>query len=213
MKVILYSFFIAFLFLAGGFFLRQTVLPPYVSNTFQLLQFSSEETVQIPLPTEGWMLFSLELPASQEVQIAILGLVLLGLGVVFFYFFPSFVGRNRREGLSIFILNLFLGWSFLGWVIALIWAVTKDPAFLMEPPSLSARLKELKDLSKEGLLEPQEFQKLKAQMLQNFAANVPDKGLRKVKRKCPHCAFQYKLSAELIGKKAQCKKCRKPFTI
>lgn len=41
------------------------------------------------------------------------------------YFVPSMVawyrGAPRRAG--IFVLNLFLGWTFLGWVGALVWAV------------------------------------------------------------------------------------------
>jgi len=43
------------------------------------------------------------------------------------YFIPTLVaiGVNHINKLSIFILNLFLGWSLLGWVIALIWAFYK----------------------------------------------------------------------------------------
>ncbi len=41
-----------------------------------------------------------------------------------FYFLPSIVAsrRNHSNARSIFILNFFLGWTFLGWVVALIWA-------------------------------------------------------------------------------------------
>jgi hypothetical protein len=44
----------------------------------------------------------------------------------FFYFIPSIVakGRHHRQSLAVFILNLFLGWTCLGWVIALVWACT-----------------------------------------------------------------------------------------
>jgi hypothetical protein len=42
------------------------------------------------------------------------------------YFFPSIVARKKENFLAIFVLNLFLGWSFLGWVVALIWAVMKE---------------------------------------------------------------------------------------
>ena len=40
------------------------------------------------------------------------------------YFLPDWVAQSRGhpERGSIFILNLFLGWTFLGWVAALIWA-------------------------------------------------------------------------------------------
>ena len=32
--------------------------------------------------------------------------------------------RNKRNKLSIFLLNLFLGWSLIAWVVALIWAAS-----------------------------------------------------------------------------------------
>ena len=42
------------------------------------------------------------------------------------YFIPSALGINKRNAGAIFALNLFLGWTFLGWVIALVWAVCKE---------------------------------------------------------------------------------------
>jgi len=42
------------------------------------------------------------------------------------YFLPSIVGSRHHNASAIFILNLFLGWTFLGWVIALVWACTKS---------------------------------------------------------------------------------------
>ncbi len=43
------------------------------------------------------------------------------------YFIPGFVAQNNhhKDENSIWILNIFLGWTFIGWVIALIWAVKK----------------------------------------------------------------------------------------
>jgi hypothetical protein len=49
----------------------------------------------------------------------VLALVVLGL---FFYFLPSLIGSGKRNAGAIFVLNLFTGWSFIGWVIALVWA-------------------------------------------------------------------------------------------
>lgn len=43
------------------------------------------------------------------------------------YFLPSVVGRKKRNFGAILILNLFLGWTVVGWVAALVWAVTKEP--------------------------------------------------------------------------------------
>jgi hypothetical protein len=39
------------------------------------------------------------------------------------YFVPTYVARGGRYYLPIFLLNLLLGWTFVAWVGALIWAV------------------------------------------------------------------------------------------
>jgi len=48
--------------------------------------------------------------------------------VLVIYFIPTCVANsNHKENTTaIFLLNLFLGWTFVGWVIALVWAATKD---------------------------------------------------------------------------------------
>lgn len=45
---------------------------------------------------------------------------------LFFYFMPTLVAVCRRHHNSgaIFLLNLLLGWTMLGWLIALIWSAT-----------------------------------------------------------------------------------------
>ncbi len=55
----------------------------------------------------------------------LLSMVLAALGLAF-YFFPSWVGRNKQNATAIFVFNLFLGWTFSGWVGALVWALTVD---------------------------------------------------------------------------------------
>ena len=42
------------------------------------------------------------------------------------YFLPTLIGISKRNGCAIFVLNLLLGWTFVGWVIALVWSLTKD---------------------------------------------------------------------------------------
>ena len=53
--------------------------------------------------------------------------VILGLLIVF-YLIPTFVagGRRHRNAGAIFALNFLLGWSVIGWIIALVWACTND---------------------------------------------------------------------------------------
>ncbi len=42
------------------------------------------------------------------------------------YFIPTIVGWNKKNGTSIMLLNLFLGWTLVGWVVALVWATTYE---------------------------------------------------------------------------------------
>lgn len=44
------------------------------------------------------------------------------------YFVPTFVAmvRSHRNAAAITILNIFLGWTFIGWLIALVWSFTND---------------------------------------------------------------------------------------
>ena len=43
------------------------------------------------------------------------------------YFLPFIVAlwRSHRQSAAIFVLNLLLGWTFIGWAVALVWAVTR----------------------------------------------------------------------------------------
>ena len=64
-------------------------------------------------------------------QMGIIGILLMiaiFLGGAAVYFIPTFIAiaRRQRNTLSIFILNLLLGWSVIGWVISLVWALKVD---------------------------------------------------------------------------------------
>lgn len=41
------------------------------------------------------------------------------------YFLPSFVARNGKHPNAIFYANLLLGWTGIGWVGVLIWAIVE----------------------------------------------------------------------------------------
>ena len=64
---------------------------------------------------------------------SVMAIVLLVVGVVL-YFAPSFVAGNRghHNGGAIFFLNLLAGWTLIGWLVALIWALS-SPAPAPEP--------------------------------------------------------------------------------
>ncbi len=51
----------------------------------------------------------------------------------FLYFLPFLVAlaRGKRDALGIFLLNFFLGWTVIGWVVALIWAAKQDVVYVV----------------------------------------------------------------------------------
>jgi hypothetical protein len=51
------------------------------------------------------------------------------------YFIPTTVAiiRKRSNTTAIFVLNLFLGWTIIGWVVALVWAVAEDSSKNINP--------------------------------------------------------------------------------
>lgn len=53
--------------------------------------------------------------------------LLLALGAAL-YFVPWIVAASRKHNNSgaIAVLNIFLGWTFIGWVAALVWAMTDN---------------------------------------------------------------------------------------
>jgi hypothetical protein len=57
--------------------------------------------------------------AIQELLLVVLIFVL--------YFLPTLIAllRKHKNKLAIFLLNLLLGWTVLGWMVSLIWSVIK----------------------------------------------------------------------------------------
>jgi heme/copper-type cytochrome/quinol oxidase subunit 4 len=54
----------------------------------------------------------------------IIGLALL----VILYVVPAItaLSRNHKNQLAIVMLNIFVGWTFIGWVVALVWSCTDN---------------------------------------------------------------------------------------
>jgi hypothetical protein len=63
-------------------------------------------------------------------------LLLIPFGAI--HFLPTIIAalRNARSVVPIFLVNLFLGWTVIGWVVALILACTNDPkiVYAYAPP-------------------------------------------------------------------------------
>jgi hypothetical protein len=57
-----------------------------------------------------------------EVVIVVVAII-VGL---FVYFIPTIVAGGKKQSTQVFVVNLFFGWSLIGWVIALVWALQSD---------------------------------------------------------------------------------------
>jgi uncharacterized membrane protein YGL010W len=53
-------------------------------------------------------------------------LVVLGVAAIGVYFLPVIIAskRGHHQTNAIGALNTFLGWTFIGWVVAFVWAVS-----------------------------------------------------------------------------------------
>ncbi len=52
-------------------------------------------------------------------------LILFILPALALYFLPTIIAlaRRARNALAIVLVNIFAGWTFIGWVIALVWSL------------------------------------------------------------------------------------------
>lgn len=59
----------------------------------------------------------------------------LAILVLAVYFLPTVIGVSRQHNnlAPIFLLNLLLGWTLVGWVVALAWSVANTPAAAARP--------------------------------------------------------------------------------
>lgn len=95
-----------------------------------------------------------------------IALVVVG-GII--YFLPTFIGGKKENVNAIFALNLLAGWTFIGWLAALVWALSKDKPIALAQPNVkpvtdfsakesaeskAAKLKKLRD---GGILTQGEF--------------------------------------------------------
>lgn len=94
-------------------------------------------------------------------------------GVV--YFLPTINAKSRKHPnrSSIFLLNLFLGWTLIGWVAALVWSATAiappEPIRVksteVPEPDKYQQLEKLGSLKERGLITDDEYQAEKSRLL------------------------------------------------
>jgi hypothetical protein len=59
---------------------------------------------------------------------ALIMMAVLAAGALAFYFLPTIIACKKKKvnTLAILALNLLLGWTLIGWIVALIWSLAKD---------------------------------------------------------------------------------------
>jgi hypothetical protein len=60
------------------------------------------------------------------VGFAMMAAVILSFG---FYLLPSIIAfkRGHHQRVAVLLVNIFAGWTFIGWVAALVWSATHIP--------------------------------------------------------------------------------------
>ena len=102
-----------------------------------------------------------------------LAIIIFFVGVAI-YFLPSFNASSRKHPntSSIFLLNLFLGWTLLGWVAALVWSASSIKRGSEDLPKAPTgqedayeKLEKLASLKEKGHITADEFDREKAKLL------------------------------------------------
>jgi len=97
------------------------------------------------------------------------GFLLFGLGLAL-YFLPTIVGNTKSNIGAIFMLNLLLGWTLIGWVVALVWAMTNDDKKQAAPTDKAGKydqLQKLDELRVKGVLSTEEFIREKEKVMKS----------------------------------------------
>lgn len=120
-------------------------------------------------------------------RLGVTELLVIGIPFLAIYFLPSIIALSRKKNnaAGIILLNFFLGWTFIGWIVSLIWACLKDNepqtivvnnSYPKQQNSLDTKrndfdekldsLQKLKNLLDSGVLSQEEFEQQKAKLLQ-----------------------------------------------
>lgn len=97
-----------------------------------------------------------------------------------FYLLPAIIAfsKNRHNKTAVLVLNIFLGWTLIGWIVSLVWAVSnKSPQqiivnnsqFSSDPIKNDAieTLSKLNDLRANGVITDEEFNIQKNKLFKN----------------------------------------------
>ena len=122
----------------------------------------------------GTGMMDLEPPLfSISIIIATLSLVVIS---VLFYLIPTIIATRKKhpQKIPIILVNILLGWSFIVWIVALVWAcMNSTPKVLhiheeAKEPDLAEKIRVLENLRKEGLITTEEFESKKSDLIKKY---------------------------------------------
>lgn len=96
--------------------------------------------------------------------------------VVLLYLLPTIIAVKKKhlQKVPIILINIFLGWSFIGWVVALVWAFTQSQPNILhiheenKNIDLSEKIRSLEELRKDGFITDEEFEMKKSELLKSY---------------------------------------------
>ncbi len=96
------------------------------ANTQREPQTSAAQAIVPPLDGTAMTTAAMQDYAGNSRSGDLILVVIIIIMAFIIYFLPAIVARQRshHNAAAILLLNLFLGWTFLGWVVALVWAST-----------------------------------------------------------------------------------------
>ena len=96
--------------------------------------------------------------------IVLIPLFLIGLVI---YFLPSIIAAFRRHpsALAIFLIDLLLGWTFIGWVGALIWSFIPPGTVLLRSEAPGNALEIARVRYARGEITAAEFEEIKRNLI------------------------------------------------
>jgi hypothetical protein len=113
------------------------------ATAYDRIVVNQPTSTPVPAPTLIQTYNSTASSSTSSAAHATTGFILLGL-ILFFYFLPAIIGlcNGHPHKAGIILLNFFLGWTLVGWVVALVWAVSKpQPVSIivnnLAPPAVS----------------------------------------------------------------------------
>ena len=89
--------------------------------------------------------------------------------IIAIYFLPTIIASEHNSG-QVFIVNLFFGWTLLGWVIAFVMSLSTDPSIaikkgLSNSVSTADELHKLMELKDLGAITEKEYKKMRKKLI------------------------------------------------